>query len=89
VTLAAAVAAALAAGIGATALSALLARVRRIAYPRRWFLAISIVVLLLSFVSPLAAAEQTSTALWLSGMHVTVAAALVPSLARALPERSR
>lgn len=82
------------AAIGATLLAGVLAWllatiVRRMAAPRRWFLVVAVLGLLVSFGPPFAAAEQTSTALWLCLMHVAVAAALVPLTVRALPAGAR
>lgn len=85
----AAIGAALVAGAGATAVAAVLAHTRRVVRPRRWFLAVSTIALLLSFASPFGAAEGTSSALWLSAMHLAVAGAVVPLLAGALPRRTR
>lgn len=55
--------------------------------PRITFVIVAVVVLLLSFINPFVASERTSTALWLSLMHVVAAIPLTYFLATALPER--
>jgi uncharacterized membrane protein len=54
--------------------------------PRPVFVAAAVLGLLLSFASPFSASSG-ATPLWLSAMHVAVAAGVVPALARALPDR--
>jgi nicotinamide riboside transporter PnuC len=55
--------------------------------PRLVFLVVTVVGLVLSFASPVSAAQETSTAVWLNVMHVVVFAAVVLPLARLLPDR--
>ncbi len=66
------------AGIAALLLAA---GARRGRHPRRRFLLITTVGLLLSLAPPVLAAASTATAVWLSVMHLVVAAAIVPAVA--------
>lgn len=71
-------------GLGALVLALVLARV----VPRRArivFLVLALIVLAVSMFGPLGAAQQTSTAVWLSIMHVVVATAIITLTLRALP----
>ena len=73
-----------AAGIG-LALAA-----RRLSRPRATFVAVCAAALLLYGITPFAAAESTSTAIWLNVLHVAAAVPIVGSLVRRLPaERIR
>ncbi len=76
--------------IGAALVGALLAVVaalvaRRTPRPRLVFTVLAAVGLVVSFTSPIGAAQTASTAWWLALMHVGVAAGVVPALRRALP----
>ncbi len=78
--------------IGATVMGALAGLVlallaRFTPRPRLVFLVVTVVGLVLSFASPVSAAQETSTAVWLNVMHVVVFAAVVLPLARLLPDR--
>jgi drug/metabolite transporter (DMT)-like permease len=84
VTLVLAVAAAVVGALAGTAVAAL---TRRAKTPRRLFLIITLAGLALSLGSPFTAADDIATALWLTLMHITVAACVIPTLARALPSR--
>ena len=55
---------------------------RRLRRGSRWLLGLSSLALVGSFASPFGSAEETSTAVTLSVMHVIVAGALIPLLAR-------
>lgn len=82
------------AAIGATivagaATAVLAVAVRRLNRARTWFVAIATAGLLISFGSPFVAAERITTALWLCAMHVVVATALMPLLARTLSNGGR
>lgn len=71
-------------GVGALLLALVLARV----IPKRArlvFLVLALIVFAVSMGGPLGAAQQTSTAVWLTIMHVVVAVAIVPLTLRALP----
>ena len=75
-------------GLGALLLALVLARV----VPkgaRLVFLVLALIVFAVSMGGPLGAAQQTSTAVWLSIMHVVVAAAIIPLTLRALPGPGR
>lgn len=75
-------------GVGALLLALVLARV----IPRRArlvFLVLALIVFAVSMGGPLGSAQQTSTAVWLTIMHVVVAAAIVPLTLRALPAPAR
>lgn len=71
-------------GLGALLLALVLRRVVP-TRARLAFLLLALIVLAVSMGGPLGAAQQTSTAVWLSIMHVVVAAALIPLTLRALP----
>lgn len=71
-------------GVGALVLALLLARLAP-TRARLVFLILALAVLALSFAGPLGASAQTSTAFWLSLMHVVVASAIIPLTLRALP----
>ena len=58
----------------------------RVASPRRIFLIVCVVGLVLYGISPFTAAEEVSTALWLNVAHVAAAIPIVGMLARVLPE---
>jgi hypothetical protein len=82
------------AAIGATivagaATAVLAVAVRRLNRARTWFVAFATAGLLISFGSPFVAAERITTALWLCAMHVVVATALMPLLARTLSNGGR
>jgi hypothetical protein len=71
-------------GLGALLLALVLARV----LPRRArivFLVLALAVFVVSMFGPLGAAQQTSTAVWLTILHVVVAAAIILLTLRALP----
>jgi hypothetical protein len=71
-------------GVGALLLAVLLARLA----PRRArvvFLVLALTVFAVSMVGPLGAAQRTSTAVWLTVMHLVVAAVIIPLTMRALP----
>ncbi len=59
------------------------------ARPRRVFLVVCVVGLVLSFLSPIASGSTTATKLGLSLLHVLVAAVVVPGMARTALERRR
>jgi Family of unknown function (DUF6069) len=71
-------------GLGALVVALLL---HRLANARVVFLVVALVVLAVSFAGPLGAADRTSTAVWLSLMHIVVAAIIIPLTLRALPPR--
>ena len=84
----------LVAGIIATTVGGLIglaiaAASSRLKQPKRTFLIICGIGLLLSTISPLVQAEQPSTALWLNVMHFAAAIPIVGSLAAALPQTSK
>ncbi len=54
--------------------------------PRRLFVTVCVVGLVLYGIVPFTAAEQASTAIWLNLMHVAVAIPVVGGLARYLPD---
>lgn len=57
----------------------------RLRRPRAVFLVVTVVALVLYAFAPFAAADRTSTAIWLNVLHLVAFAAIVPLLARALP----
>lgn len=59
---------------------------RRVARPRRTWLLLATALVVLSFLSPVFQAADTSSVVGLSLMHVAVALAAVPLFARTLPE---
>lgn len=71
-------------GLGALLLALVLRRVIP-TRARLVFLVLALIVFAVSMGGPLGAAQQTSTAVWLSIMHVVVAAAIIPLTLRALP----
>lgn len=73
-------------GLGALVLALLLARLLP-SRARVVFLVLALAVLAVSFTGPLGASQQTATAVWLSLMHLVVAAAIIPLTLRALPGR--
>ena len=60
--------------------------VNRRGWPPSTFIALCAAALLLYGVVPFAAAEQTSTAIWLNAMHVAAAAPIIGLLARSLAD---
>ncbi|MFI6603447.1 DUF6069 family protein [Nonomuraea sp. NPDC050536] len=73
-------AASLLAGLAAWALLAVLERTLK--QPRRAWTIIAVVVLVLSMTGPLGAAVGVASTLTLAGMHLVVAAVLIPGLSR-------
>ena len=53
--------------------------------PRTTFVNAAVVALLLYGIMPFAAAEATSTAIWLNAMHLAAAVPIIGLLARSLP----
>lgn len=58
----------------------------RAATPRRIFLIVCVVGLVLYGIMPFTAAEEVGTAIWLNVMHVVAAVPIVGMLARELPD---
>lgn len=87
VPLGALMSAVIAAAIANTILALVLQRLQR---ARVIYLVVTLAAVAVSFTTPVSAADTTDAALWLSLMHVTTAAGLIPITARALGEvRSR
>ena len=55
--------------------------------PRTWWYVIAVVVLILGALNAFASANTNETAIWLNVMHLVAAGAIVPTIARMLPER--
>lgn len=53
---------------------------------RTWWYVIAVVVLIFGAINAFASAESTETAIWLNVMHLVAAGAIVPTIARMLPE---
>jgi hypothetical protein len=58
---------------------------QRLGRPQASFVAVCVVALVLYGIMPFAAAEETSTAIWLNILHLAAAVPIVGSLARQLP----
>ncbi len=55
--------------------------------PRTWWYVIAVIVLILGALNAFASANTNETAIWLNVMHLVAAGAIVPTIARMLPER--
>ena len=55
--------------------------------PRTWWYVIVVVVLIFGALNAFNAANTNETAIWLNVMHLVAAGAIVPTIARMLPER--
>jgi Family of unknown function (DUF6069) len=55
--------------------------------PRTWWYAIAVIVLIFSAFNAFSSANTDETAIWLNIMHLVAAGAIVPAIARMLPER--
>jgi len=53
---------------------------------RTWWYVIAVIVLIFGAINAFASAESTETAIWLNVMHLVAAGAIVPAIARMLPE---
>ncbi|MER6039051.1 DUF6069 family protein [Streptomyces sp. NPDC001835] len=81
VPLAAVIGACLGAAVASGILAAILAKRT---HGRRLYLTLTTAALVLSFGSPFAAADTTTTALWLCAMHITAAIGVMAPTARSL-----
>jgi hypothetical protein len=55
--------------------------------PRTWWYVIVVLVLIFAGINAFASANTNETAIWLNVMHLVAAGAIVPTIARMLPER--
>ena len=55
--------------------------------PRTWWYVIVVLILTFGALNAFNAANTNETAIWLNVMHLVAAAAIVPTIARMLPER--